>query len=302
MSNSLITIIGPTAIGKTSLSIDIANHFDCDILSCDSRQFYKELLIGTAPPSPEEQAQAKHYFIHNRSIFDDYSVGDYEDDAISLLDEIYEKKDKAILIGGSGLYVDAVLKGFDKFPEIDPKVRINLQKELEEKGLEYLQEQLVELDEEYSKIVDIQNPQRVIRALEVCIGTGKTFTEFRVREAKQRNFTPVKIGLNIDRDKLYERINLRVDLMMEAGLLDEAKKMYPHKAINSLQTVGYRELFRYFDGEFTLEFAISEIKKNTRRFAKRQLTWFRKDKEIKWFNPSDKDEIIDYIESQLNEN
>ena len=297
MPNSLITIIGPTAIGKTSLSIDIANHFGCEILSCDSRQFYKELLIGTAPPSPEEQSQAKHYFIHDRSIFDDYTVGDYENDAIALLDKIYAEKDKAILIGGSGLYVDAVLKGFDEFPAIPKEIREELQKELEEKGLEYLQNKLVELDVEYSKIVDIQNPQRVIRALEVCIGTGKTFTEFRKREVKQRNFRPIKIGLNIDREKLYERINLRVDLMMEEGLLEEAREMYPHKHINSLQTVGYRELFRYFDGEFTLEFAISEIKKNTRRFAKRQLTWFRKDKEIKWFDPKNKDEIIEYIES-----
>ncbi|MCK5907044.1 MAG: tRNA (adenosine(37)-N6)-dimethylallyltransferase MiaA [Flavobacteriales bacterium] len=299
MPNSLITIIGPTAIGKTSLSIDIANHFGCDILSCDSRQFYKELLIGTAPPSPDEQAQAKHYFIHDRSIFDDYTVGDYENDAISLLDELYQENDKAILIGGSGLYVDAVLKGFDEFPEIDSQIRIQLQQELEEKGLEFLQDKLKELDVEYSKIVDIQNPQRVIRALEVCIGTGKTFTEFRVRKVKERNFVPIKIGLNIDRDKLYERINLRVDLMMEAGLLAEAKKMYPHKEINSLQTVGYRELFRYFDGEFTLEFAVSEIKKNTRRFAKRQLTWFRKDKDIKWFDPKEKDEILKYISTQL---
>ena len=299
MSNSLITIIGPTAIGKTSLSIDIANHFACDILSCDSRQFYKELLIGTAPPSAEEQTQVKHHFIHDRSIFDDYTVGDYENDAIALLDSLYQDNDKAILIGGSGLYVDAVLKGFDEFPEIDPKIRIHLQQELEEKGLEFIQEKLIELDIEYSKIVDIKNPQRVIRALEVCIGTGKTFTEFRVREVKERNFSPIKIGLNIDREKLYERINLRVDLMMDAGLLDEAEKMYPHKHINSLQTVGYRELFRYFDGEFTLDFAISEIKKNTRRFAKRQLTWFRKDKEIKWFDPSNENEIIEYIGSKL---
>ena len=299
MSNSLITIIGPTAIGKTSLSIDIANHFGCDILSCDSRQFYKELLIGTAPPSPEEQSQARHYFIHDRSIFDDYTVGDYENDAISLLDKLYTENDKAILIGGSGLYVDAVLKGFDEFPTIDPEIRIQLQKDFDEKGLEYLQERLKELDVEYFNVVDVQNPQRVIRALEVCIGTGKTFTEFRVRKIKERNFVPIKIGLNIDRDKLYERINLRVDLMMEAGLLAEAKKMYPHKEINSLQTVGYRELFRYFDGEFTLEFAVSEIKKNTRRFAKRQLTWFRKDNDIKWFDPKEKDEILKYISAQL---
>jgi len=299
MSNSLITIIGPTAIGKTSLSIDIANHFNCEIISCDSRQFYKELLIGTAPPTIEEQSLAKHHFIHNRSILDDYTVGEYEDDAIELLDNLYHKNDKAILIGGSGLYVDAVLKGFDEFPEIDPEIRVLLQKEMDKNGLEFLQNKLIELDIEYSKIVDIKNPQRVIRALEVCIGTGKTFTEFRVRKVKPRNFTPIKIGLNIDRDKLYDRINLRVDLMMKAGLLAEAEKMYPNKDINSLQTVGYRELFKYFDGEFTLDFAISEIKKNTRRFAKRQLTWFRKDKEIIWFDPSNKGEIIKYINSVI---
>jgi len=300
MSNSLITIIGPTAIGKTSLSIDIANHFGCDILSCDSRQFYKELLIGTAPPSPEELKQAKHYFIHDRSVFDDYSVGDYEKDAISLLDKLFQENDKAILIGGSGLYVDAVLKGFDEFPEIDPNIRKQIQHDLDVNGFEFLQNKLKELDVEYSKIVDINNPQRVIRALEVCIGTGKTFTEFRVRKVKKRNFSPIKIGLNIDREKLYERINLRVDLMMEAGLLAEAERMYQYKHLNSLQTVGYRELFRYFDGEFTLDFAVSEIKKNTRRFAKRQLTWFRKDKEITWFDPKDKTEIIEFINSKLN--
>ncbi|MCK5782006.1 MAG: tRNA (adenosine(37)-N6)-dimethylallyltransferase MiaA [Flavobacteriales bacterium] len=299
MLNSLITIIGPTAIGKTSLSIDIANHFNCDILSCDSRQFYKELLIGTAPPSPEELSTAPHHFIHNRSIFDDYSVGDYEDDAIKLLDKIYNNNDMAILIGGSGLYVDAVLKGFDTFPELAKEIRINLQKDLDKNGLSSLQERLKLLDPEYFNIVDIQNPQRVIRALEVCIGTGKTFTEFRIRKPKQRNFDPIKIGLNIDREKLYERINLRVDLMMEAGLLLEAEKMYIHKNLNSLQTVGYRELFSYFDGSFDLDFAISEIKKNTRRFAKRQLTWFRKDKEIKWFDPKDVNDIIAFIEESI---
>jgi tRNA dimethylallyltransferase len=222
------------------LSINIATHFGCDILSCDSRQFYKELLIGTAPPSPEELNEARHYLIHDRSIFDDYTVGDYEKDAIERLNKIYEENDVAILIGGSGLYVDAVLKGFDEFPEIPKDVRIQLQNDFEKKGLQHIQEMLKKLDVEYSEIVDIKNPQRVIRALEVCIGTGKTFTEFRRREQKQRNFKPIKIGLNIDRNKLYERINLRVDLMMDAGLLEEARKMYPYKQINSLQTVVYR--------------------------------------------------------------
>ena len=298
-NNKLITIVGPTAIGKTSLSIDIANHFNSDILSCDSRQFYKELLIGTAPPSIEEQSQAKHYFIHNRSIIDDYSVGDYEKDAIELLDDIYKNNDKAILIGGSGLYVDAVLKGFDNFPDFPKSIRLYIQKELEEKGLIFLQEKLKDLDPEYFNIVDENNPQRVIRALEVCIGTGKTFTEFRVRKVKNRIFSPIKIGLNIDRSKLYERINLRVDLMIEAGLLEEVKSVYENRDLNSLQTVGYRELFKYLDGEFTLEFAISEIKKNTRRFAKRQLTWFNRDKEITWFDPNNKKEIIAFIESEM---
>lgn len=299
MTNHLITIIGPTAIGKTALSIDIANHFDSEIISCDSRQFYKELLIGTAPPSTDELSQAKHNFIHNRSIFDDYSVGEYEKDAIELLDKIYAEKNKAVLIGGSGLYVDAVLKGFDAFPEIDPEVREGLQADYKAKGIRLLQKKLRDLDPEYYKKVDVNNHQRIMRALEICIGTGKTFTEFRKRENKTRNFTPIKIGLNIDRDKLYERINLRVDLMMQNGLLEEAKKMYDHKELNSLQTVGYRELFRHFDGEYDLDSAIEEIKKNTRRFAKRQLTWFRRDTEITWFEPNQNDEIIKFIESKM---
>jgi tRNA dimethylallyltransferase len=276
---NLIVIIGPTAIGKTSLSIDIAREFACDILSCDSRQFYKELSIGTAVPDEDELAAAKHHFIHSRSIFDDYSVGDYEDDAIAKLDDIFHENEKAILIGGSGLYVDAVTKGLDYFPEIPSEVRAALNTELEQNGLEYLQDKLKKLDPIYAEEVDISNPQRIIRALEVTEFTKTPFSTYRKNNSKERNFHSIKIGLNTDREILYERINRRVDIMIEQGLIEEAKSVYEHKTLNSLQTVGYRELFRYFDGEWPLDFAIEEIKKNTRRFAKRQLTWFRKDKE-----------------------
>jgi tRNA dimethylallyltransferase len=298
--NNLIVIIGPTAIGKTSLSIDIAGEFACDIVSCDSRQFYKELSIGTAVPDEDELAAARHHFIHSRSIFDDYSVGDYEDDAIAKLDELYIDNDNAILIGGSGLYADAVTRGLDYFPEIPTAIREKLLIEFEENGLEFIQEKLRKLDPKYAEEVDISNPQRIIRALEVTEFTKTPFSAYRKNNSKERNFKSIKIGLNTDRDILYERINRRVDIMIDQGLLDEAKAVYEHKNLNSLQTVGYRELFRYFDGEWPLDFAISEIKKNTRRFAKRQLTWFRKDKEITWFEPSQKEKIISFIKEQIN--
>jgi tRNA dimethylallyltransferase len=298
--NNLIVIIGPTAIGKTSLSIDIAREFACDILSCDSRQFYKELSIGTAVPDEDELAAARHHFIHSRSIFDDYSVGDYENDAIAKLDELYIDNDNAILIGGSGLYADAVTRGLDYFPEIPTAIREKLLIEFEENGLEFIQEKLRKLDPKYAEEVDISNPQRIIRALEVTEFTKTPFSAYRKNNSKERNFKSIKIGLNTDRDILYERINRRVDIMIDQGLLDEAKAVYEHKDLNSLQTVGYRELFRYFDGEWPLDFAISEIKKNTRRFAKRQLTWFRKDKEITWFEPTQKEEIISFIKEQIN--
>lgn len=297
---TLITVIGPTAIGKTSLSVELAKHFQTEIISCDSRQFYKEMRIGTAVPEPEELDAVPHHFIQNRSIFEDYNVGDFEQDALQTLNELFKKHDLVIMVGGSGLYVDAVLRGFDHFPKIDSKVREELNERLNNEGLESLQNQLKELDPVTYHNIALDNPQRVTRALEVCIGTGKTYASFKTNSQKKRNFNAIKVGLNGDREKIYERINLRVDLMIQNGLIEEAIRLYPHKELNALQTVGYRELFACFDGEITQDFAIEEIKKNTRRFAKRQLTWFRKDQEILWFDfQSNRDEIIQSIAAKL---
>ncbi|GEP50873.1 tRNA dimethylallyltransferase [Flavobacterium noncentrifugens] len=280
----LIVIIGPTAIGKTVLSIKIAQHFNCEIISCDSRQFFKEMTIGTAVPSEEELAAAPHHFIHNKSIFENYTVGDFEKEAILKLDFLFETNDYAVLVGGSGLYVDAVLKGFDDFPEIDHVVRNLVAKNYEQQGISYLQDELGKRDPDYFSVVAKENPQRLMRALEVCIGTGKPYSSFLNQKKSHRNFTPILIGLEAERQIIYDRINLRVDMMMNTGLLAEAEKLYPHRNLNALQTVGYRELFEYFDGNFTLDFAIEEIKKNTRRFAKRQLTWFKRTENAKWFD------------------
>ncbi|MGY5351345.1 tRNA (adenosine(37)-N6)-dimethylallyltransferase MiaA [Wenyingzhuangia sp. IMCC45533] len=282
--NYLITIVGPTAIGKTALSIKLAQHFKAEIISCDSRQFFKEMTIGTAVPEPEELAAAKHHFIQNKSINDDYSVGHFEREALKKLDDLYQNHPIAIMVGGSGLYVDAVLKGLDYFPEVAPEIRENLNKQLESEGLEILQKQLLTLDPESYKTIAIDNPKRVIRALEICIGSNHTYSSFKNKPKAVRNFTPIKIGLTANREVMYERINRRVDIMLEKGQLDEAKKLHASKHLNALQTVGYRELFDYLDGKIDIDFAVSEIKKNTRRFAKRQITWFKKDKETLWFD------------------
>ena len=298
MNNYLITVIGATAIGKTALSIKLAQHFKTEIISCDSRQFYKEMNIGTAVPSAEELASAPHHFIQNISIFDDYSVGQFEKDALKKLDELFSKNRIVIMVGGSGLYTNAVLEGFDDFPEIAPEIRKKLNKQIENGELEILQNQLKELDPESYKTIEIENPHRLIRALEICIGTGKPYSSFKNKDKTKRNFIPIKIGLTADREVMYDRINQRVALMLQEGLIEEAKKLVPHKELNALQTVGYRELFDYFDGKYILEFAVEEIKKNTRRFAKRQVTWNRKDESIHWFDfktaPS---EIIKKIET-----
>ena len=291
-TNTLITIVGPTAIGKTALSVALANQFNCDIISCDSRQFYKEMTIGTAVPETEELAAATHHFIQNKSIFEDYNVGQFEREALQKLEELFVQNSIQIMVGGSGLYVNAVLNGLDDFPDVDPLIRENLQKEFQEKGIEYLQSQLKMLDKESFETIAIDNPHRIMRALEICIGTQKPYSSFKNKEKKVRNFKSIQIGLTADRAEIYERINQRVDIMMEKGLLEEAQKLYPYKNLNALQTVGYRELFDHFDGKISLEFAIDEIKKNTRRFAKRQLTWFRKDERILWFDYKTDGELI----------
>lgn len=297
MNTSLISIVGPTAIGKTSTGIALAKHYQTEIISADSRQFFKEMEIGTAVPSKEELAAAKHHFIQHISVEDDYSVGDFETEAIEKLNELFQQHDKVLMVGGSGLYVKAVLEGLDEFPKVDASIREQLNLQLEEKGIEKLQQQLKELDPVYAEKVDLENPHRIIRALEICIGSGKPYSGFLNNPSAERNFNAIKIGLTAARELIYKRIEKRVDLMMEQGLLEEAKSVYPNRDVNALNTVGYKELFQFFDGNWTLDFAISEIKKNTRRFAKRQLTWFRKDKEIEWFNyDTPLDRIIDFID------
>ena len=301
-NKKLITIVGPTAIGKTALSIALAQHYQCEIISCDSRQFFKEMKIGTAVPSDLELSQAKHHFIQNKSIFENYTVGDFEKEAIAKLDELFLTNDYAILVGGSGLYVDAILKGLDSFPEIEKSVRDEIQIDYDLKGIVYLQEKLKELDSEYYTFIlnqnpqTLQNPQRMIRFIEVCIGSGKPYSSYLNKQKTSRNFTPIIIGLEADRKIIYDRINQRVDSMINEGLLAEAEKLYPNKTLNALQTVGYRELFQYFDNEISLEFAIEEIKKNTRRFSKRQMTWFKKTENTTWFDyQSNLESITNYL-------
>lgn len=302
----LIVIVGPTAIGKTALSIQLAQHFGCEIVSCDSRQFFTEMSIGTAVPSLKELSAAKHHFIQNRSITENYTVGNFEKEAIAKLEELFSVNDFAILVGGSGLYVDAVLKGFDDFPEIDVNVRENVSNHYNQQGLAYLQDELKKFDPEYySKLTTdnpqtLLNPQRMMRFVEVCLGTGKPYSTFLNQKKNIRNFTPIILGLEAERAVMYDRINLRVDLMMEAGLLEEVKKLTLYKNLNALQTVGYKELFDCIYEKITMPFAIEEIKKNTRRFAKRQLTWFKRNEDTKWFDfKTDSKEIIQYIEKKM---
>ena len=303
----LIVIVGPTAIGKTAMSIQLAQHFDCEIVSCDSRQFYREMHIGTAAPTIEELSAAKHHFIHNRSVTENYTVGDFEKEAIAKLEELYVEKDFAILVGGSGLYVDAVLKGFDAFPEIENAIRDLVSNQYNQHGLPYLQEQLQEKDPAYFDKLTVENPQtllnpqRMMRFVEVCLGTGKPYSSFLNQKKNTRTFTPIVIGLEAERNLIYDRINQRVDLMIAAGLLEEVKNLVSYKNLNALQTVGYKELFDCIDEKISLPFAIEEIKKNTRRFAKRQLTWFKRNEDTKWFDfQTDSKEIIKHIETKRN--
>ena len=295
MDKTLIVITGPTAVGKTRLCIDIAKHFGIPIINADSRQIYKELKIGTASPTDEERRKVKHYFVGTLSLEDYYSASLYEQQVMALLGTLYKTHDYALMSGGSMMYIDAVCNGIDDIPTIDDGTRKTMKQRLQEEGLERLCEELRQLDPEYYGIVDRQNPKRVVHALEICTMTGKTYTSFRKREQKQRPFRIIKIGLNRERQELYDRINARVDEMMEKGFLEEAKGLYGLKHLNALNTVGYKELFEFFEGRWTLEEAIERIKGNTRRYARKQLTWYKKDEQMKWFHPDQKEDIINYI-------
>lgn len=298
----LIVIVGPTAIGKTATAIEIAKHYNCEIISCDSRQFFREMTIGTAVPSTEELDVVQHHFIHNKSINDTYSVGDFEREAIATLDQLYKTSDYAVMVGGSGLYVDAVLYGMDEFPEIDPEIRADMKNKYQQLGISYLQDTLQKLDEIQYEVIEKENPQRLMRALEVCIQTGKPYSSFLTKNTKKRNFIPIIIGLEADRALIYERINKRVDQMLDHGLLEEVKSLQDYKDVNALQTVGYKELFAFLTDEYSWDFAIETIKRNTRRYAKRQLTWFKKNNYTKWFNKNENSKtIINYIESKRTE-
>ena len=295
----LVVVTGPTAIGKTSIAIHLANTFNAEILSADSRQFYKELKIGVAAPSDDELKQAKHHFVGHISITDYYNVSRFENEVIDFLNDYFEKKPIAIMVGGSGLYIDAVCRGIDELPDPDDKLRNSLKQKIDNEGIESALQQLKELDPEYFAVVDKKNPNRVLRALEVCLMTGQTFTSLRNNQSKKRDFDILKIGLNRPRKELFEIIHHRVDKMIETGLIEEAEGLKEFKNLNSLNTVGYKEIFNYLDGEWTLDLAIEKIKTNTRRYAKRQLTWFKRDKEVCWYHPEDRKRIIELIENNI---
>ena len=294
-AKTLIVITGPTAVGKTALCLDIAQHFGIPIINADSRQIYKELKIGTASPTSEQLQLVPHYFVGSLSLTDYYSASLFEQQVLEILSRQFREHDFALMAGGSMMYIDAVCDGIDDIPTVDDVTRETLKQRLKEEGLEALVEQLRELDPEYYEVVDRQNPRRVVHGLEICLMTGRTYTSFRKREKKERPFRIVKIGLNRPREELYDRINQRVDQMMQQGLLEEAKALYPMRQMNALNTVGYKELFDYLDGRWPLEEAVERIKGNTRRYARKQLTWYKKDPQIRWFHPDEKEQIISYI-------
>ena len=295
MSKTLIVITGPTAVGKTELCLDIAKHFGIPIINADSRQIYRDLKIGTAAPTEEQLRQVRHYFVGTLGLTDYYSASMYEEQVMQLLDELFQTSDYALMSGGSMMYIDAVCNGIDDIPTVDEKTRTELKKRLADEGLEALCEELHQLDPEHYEVVDKKNPRRVIHALEICHMTGRTYTSFRTSIRKNRPFRIVKIGLTRDREIIYDRINKRVDLMMQAGLLDEARHLYHLRHLNALNTVGYKEMFTHMDGTWTLEEAIERLKGNTRRYARKQLTWFKRDPEVTWFSPNDKQLILNHI-------
>ena len=294
-------MLGPTAVGKTEICIKLAKKFNTEIISCDSRQFYRELELGTAKPSPEELAEVPHHLINSLSIKEEYDVKKFEKDALEILDRLFERKDVVLMTGGSGLFADAITQGFDDMPNIPNEIREKIIQEYTEKGLDWLQAQVRTADPEYFDQVDQQNPQRLMRALEVILGTGKKFSSFRVKNKAERPFQILKIGLNRDREELYRRIDQRMDRMIDLGLFAEAESFFDHRHLNSLQTVGYTEIFGYMEGKYDRDEAVRLLKRNSRRYAKRQLTWFRRDPEIQWFHPDQMEEIQEWVELKLAE-
>ncbi len=300
-SPALVVITGPTAVGKTNLCIELAQHFNCEIISADSRQFFKELSIGTAKPSEEEMHGIVHHFINSHSIQENYNVTDFEQDTLKLLKNLFKQKPIVILTGGSGLYIDAICNGFDEdLPKGDEEIRNQLELLYNKYGIEILQEKLKQLDPDFYNEIDLSNVNRLYRAIEVCILSKQPYSKLRLGKKQNRLFKILKIALNRDKEELYNRINQRVDIMMQQGLLEEVKSVISYRNKNALKTVGYRELFDYFDGKCELEFAIEKIKVNTRRYAKKQLVWFNRTEEYNWFHPNQKNEIIEFIEKELN--
>lgn len=295
---TLIVLIGPTGVGKTDLSIKIAEKYNSPIISADSRQLYSDLKIGTAAPAEEYLKRVKHYFVGTLKLTDYYSAAQYESDVISLLEELFKENDTILLTGGSMMYIDAICKGIDDIPTVDNDTRRMMMEKYEKEGLERLCAELKLLDPEYYSIVDLKNPKRVIHALEICYMTGKTYTSFRTGNKKQRPFDIIKIGLCREREELYERINRRVDMMINDGLVDEVKSVYQYRNLNSLNTVGYKEIIQYLDGNCTLDFAIEKIKQNSRIYSRKQMTWFKRDNEITWFHPDNEEGIMNFIESE----
>ena len=298
--NTLIVLLGPTGVGKTELSLRVASHVGSPIISADSRQLYKELVIGTAAPTAEQLAHVKHYFVGTLSLTDYYNASQFEEEVLLCLENLFQSTSNVVMTGGSMMYIDAVCNGIDELPTVSQEIRTNLMKRFEVEGLDPIREDLKRLDPQHYNEVDLNNYKRVIHALEICLMTGRPYSELRTNTKKTRPFRIIKIGLTRDREELCDRINARVDQMMRDGLLEEARHVYPYKHLNSLNTVGYKEMFNYLDGEWPLDFAIEKIKRNSRVYARKQMTWFKRDKEINWFHPDNIEGILTFLDEQLN--